>query len=225
MPELEFQIAGAEAVTHGLSPLVHFHLQVSAPGGEQVQTLLLQTQIQLQCPQRAYTDEEKKRLVELFGPPESWSQTLRNRLWTHAQATVGPFEGSTQTVLPVPCTFDLNLAVTKYFYGLTSGDVPLLFLFSGSVFYTGPDGRLQVQRISWNKECGYRMPLAVWWRLMEQHYPNSGWVYLRRDIFDRLYSYKRASGLGTWEEAITRLLGAAEADQPIVSEGVAEVAL
>lgn len=223
MPELEFQITQAEAVTHGLSPLIHFHLHVSAPGGEQVETLLLQAQVQLQCPQRNYTEEEKKRLVELFGPADNWGQTLRNRLWTHAQATVGPFTSSAQTVLPVLCTFDLNLAVTKYFYGLTGGDVPLLFLFSGSVFYRDSEERLQVQRISWEKECGYRMPLAQWQAMMERHYPDSGWVYLRRDVFDRLYAFKRTAGLATWEEAIKYLLGATGTNQ--TSEAVEEVAL
>lgn len=223
MPELDFQITGAEAVTHGLSPLIHFHLQVSGPSGEQIEMLLLQAQIQLQCPQRSYSTEEQMRLVELFGPPENWGQTLRNRLWTHVQATAGPFTGSVQTVLPVLCTFDLNLAVTKYFYGLTEGEVPLLFLFSGSVFYRGSEERLQVQRISWNKECGYRMPLATWREMMQQHYPVNSWVYLRRDVFDRLYAFKRTAGLATWDEAITLLLGATKSSEP--SEAVAEVTL
>lgn len=225
MPELEFQVTGAEAVTHGLSPLVHFHLLISASEGEQIQTVLLQAQVQLQCPQRTYSPQEKRNLVEIFGPPESWGQTLRNRLWTHTQATVGAFEGITRTVLPAPCTFDLNLAVTKYFYGLTEGDVPLLFLFSGSLFYTDSEGRLQVQRISWNKECTYRMPLQVWRQLMEQHYPNSAWLYLRRDVFDRLCAYKRAEGLASWEEVIERLLKAPEGAEPTPPEALTELAL
>src|SRR5207249_3980336 len=110
-------------------------------------------QIQIQSPQRAYSSQEKERLFDLFGPPEAWGQTLRNRLWTHSTATVGPFTGATQTVLAVPCSFDLNLAATKYFYALSSGEVPLLFLFSGSLFYATDDGRLQVERLSWSKEC------------------------------------------------------------------------
>jgi hypothetical protein len=46
--------------------------------------------------------------------------------------------------LSVPCTFDFNVAATKYFYGIESGDVPLMFLFNGAVFYEDNDGRLQL---------------------------------------------------------------------------------
>jgi uncharacterized protein DUF6084 len=95
---------------------------------------------------------------------------------------------------------------TKYFEALDAGGVPLLFLFSGSIFYAAPDGRLQVQPISWDKECGYRMPLQVWRELMEQHYPNSAWLPLRRDVFERLCSFKRARGIASWEETVDRLL-------------------
>lgn len=224
MPELEFQVTGAEAVTEALSPLIQFHLRISAGPGVQIQTLLLQVQIQLQCPQRAYSGQEKAQLSELFGPPETWAQSLRNRLWTHAQATVGAFEGSIETVLPVLCTFDLKLAVTKYFYGLTEGDVPLLFLFSGSVFYNGPGDRLQVQRISWNQECAYRMPLPLWQQMMEQHFPNSAWVCLRRDVFDQLNAYRRTAGLTTLEDTVRRLLGATATTQSKAPEEL-EVAL
>src|SRR5262249_18838252 len=108
--------------------------------------------------------------------------------------------------LPVPCSYDLNLAATKFFYGLDEGIVPLLFLFSGTIFYAGIDGRLQVQQISWNKECTYRMPIARWKEMMQEHYPNSAWLYLNRDVFERLCDFKRRSGSNTWDQAIECLL-------------------
>lgn len=174
MPELNFQVSGVEPVALGLTPLLHFKLQITnASAAEPVAALLLQAQIQIASPQRSYTSLEKERLVELFGAPESWGRTLRNRLWAHSQATLSGFKDQADTVLPVPCSYDLNLAATKYFYALEGGEVPLLFLFSGSVFYFTPDGRLQVQRISWDKECTYRMPIKVWGELMEFHYPST----------------------------------------------------
>ncbi len=42
--------------------------------------------------------------------------------------------------------------------------------------------------------------------MMEHHYPNTGWLYMNRDVFDRLYAYKRQYGLATWEQTIERLL-------------------
>jgi hypothetical protein len=167
---------------------------------------MVQAQIQIQAAQRPYDDREKERLEDLFGTPDRWGQTLRNRLWTHASATVGPFSGITETVLPVQCTYDFNVIATKYFYALEGGEVPLLFLFSGTIFYSGPDGGLQVQRIPWDRESIYRMPVNVWADLMNHHYPNSAWLSLRRDVFDRLAAYKSRLGMLTWEQAVEHLL-------------------
>jgi hypothetical protein len=50
---------------------------------------------------------------------------------------------------------------------------------------------------------------------MDQHYPNSAWLSLRREVFDRLSTYKSRQGLPTWEDALERLLSAAE--EPLAS--------
>ena len=84
---------------------------------------------------------EQDRLLDLFGESQRWGQTLRPMLWTHADATVPAFSDSIAVDLRVPCSFDFNLAATKYFYGLSDGDIPLIFLFSGSCFYAGASGR------------------------------------------------------------------------------------
>ena len=61
-------------------------------------------------------------MLELFGEPERWSSTLRNLLWTHASVTVPSFEESCLVDVPVPCTYDFNVAAAKYFYGLEDGE-------------------------------------------------------------------------------------------------------
>jgi hypothetical protein len=211
MPELDFQVIGVEAATRGIVPLVHFQLEIKArPETQPIQAMMLHAQIQIQCPQRAYNGNEKEKLVELFGKPERWGQTLRDRLWGFSNTTVRGFMARSETVLPMPCTFDLNVAATKYFHALEGGGVPLLFLFSGSVFYAGNDGRLQVEQISWNKECAYNMPLQAWQNMMEQHFPNSAWLSLQRETFDRLCAYKRGGGFANWDETLAGLLNAHE---------------
>jgi hypothetical protein len=207
MPDLNLRVIGIEPAARGLTPLLHFNLEVSnRTPTERIQAMMVQAQIQILAPQRPYSHREKERLEDLFGTPDRWGQTLRNRLWTHACASVGQFSGSIEAVLPVQCTYDFNVIATKYFYALEDGEVPLLFLFSGTIFYSEADGRLQVQQIPWDKECVYRMPVKVWADLMNHHYPNSAWLPLRRDVFDRLASYKAKFGTLTWEEAIERLL-------------------
>ncbi|HEY2712217.1 MAG TPA: DUF6084 family protein [Chthoniobacterales bacterium] len=210
MPEIAFEVTGVDAAVRGLVPLLHFKLAITnQPPNEQVQSVILQAQIQIQAPQRAYSPDEKEKLFELFGEPEQWGQTLRNKLWAHTNTTVPAFQGSAEATLSVPCSYDLNLAATKYFFAIEQDDIPLLFLFSGTIFYAGADGRLQVQRISWEKECVYRMPVQLWKDLMERHYPNTGWLYLQRDVFERLCQFKRRSGVTNWEQAIEQLLAKA----------------
>ena len=207
MPDLDFEILGVDPAMRGIAPLLHFKLRVTnQPAEETIQSVILQAQIQIQAPQRSYSEAEKEKLFELFGSPEQWGQTLRGKLWGHSNTTLRTFRGTTEAILPMPCSYDLNLAATKYFHGLEDGEVPLLFLFSGTIFYAGADGRLQVQQVSWNKECAWRMPLEVWKHLMERHYPNCGFLYLERDVFERLCGYKRTGGFTSWEQAIEKLL-------------------
>jgi hypothetical protein len=207
MPDLNFQVTGIEPSARGLTPILHFNLEISnEPPAERIQAVMVQAQIQIQAAQRRYNDREKEGLIDLFGTPDRWGQTLRNRLWAHANTTVRAFSGSTEAVLPVQCTYDFNVIATKYFYALEEGEVPLLFLFSGTIFYAGPDDGLQVQQISWDKECVYRMPVKAWADLMDHYYPNSAWLSLQRDVFDRLSAYKSRLGMLTWEQAIEHLL-------------------
>ena len=131
MPDLDFRITGAEPAARGLTPLLHFKLEVTnSPPTEMIHAVILQAQIQIQSPQRHYDDQEKEKLVELFGTPDRWGQTLRNKLWTHTGASLGQFTGRAETILPVQCTYDLNVIATKYFQALGTGEAPLLFLFS-----------------------------------------------------------------------------------------------
>lgn len=210
MPDLNFQIEGAEAVAYAASPLLTFKLRISgADADEPIHTVALRCQIQIEATRRRYSEREQERLLDLYGEPERWGQTLRTMLWTHASVIVKPFQGSTLVDLPVPCTFDFNVAASKYFAGLEDGEVPVCFLFSGTVFYEAADGALQISQISWEKEAKYRLPVRVWQEMMDFYYPNSAWLSLRRDVFDRLYQYKMRRGIPTWEQALESLLPAA----------------
>ena len=209
MPDLRFAIVSAEPVQNAATPLMAFKLQLTnVPAEEIVHTAALRAQIQLEVTRRKYDSNEQARLQDLFGEPDRWGQTLRNMLWTHTSMVVPRFMGSTMVDLQVPCTFDFNVAATKYFHGVTSGDLPLCFQFSGTVFYQGNDQTLQVAPISWDKEAKYRLPVKVWKELMDVYYPNSAWLALQRDTFERLYQYKVREGIPTWEEAIERALNA-----------------
>lgn len=211
MPELNFKIDGAEAVGYAAVPTIGFKLRISSsPPGQRIHTVFLRAQIQIESTRRHYSPAEQERLVDLFGDPDRWSLTLKTMLWTHAVVAVAGFTGESLADMPVPCTFDFNVAATKYFHALKDGDLPLLFLFSGTVFYQDETGTMQVAPISWEKEAKFRLPVRTWHDLMESYYPNSAWLSLRKDVFDRLYQYKVRCGIPTWEQTVERALDSVE---------------
>lgn len=208
MPDLSFQIESASVVPFAAVPMIAFRLQIkNAVADEVIHTIALRCQIQIEVTRRRYAPAEQERLLDLFGHPDRWSQTLRSLLWTHANVVVPGFDGATTIVdLQVPCTFDFNVAATKYFEGLTDGEIPLNMLFSGTVFYAPQDSPLQVAPISWEQEARYKLPVKVWREMMDTYYPNSVWINLHRDSFELLYRYKIQHGIPTWEQALEHLL-------------------
>jgi hypothetical protein len=215
VPDLSFQVDGAEVTPYAVAPLLTFRLRATnVSPDEAIHNVVLRCQIQIESTRRKYDPEEEQRLRDLFGEPQRWGQTLRAMLWTHANVVIPPFAGETVIDLPVTCTYDFNLAVTKYFYALEQGEIPLNFLFSGTVFYQDGEA-LQVAPISWSKEARFRLPVATWRHLMETYYPNLAWLQLRQDVFDRLYRYKVRHGIATWEQLMERILSAADEEAPV----------
>jgi hypothetical protein len=207
VPDLRFQVEQAEAVGFAASPLLDFRLRVdNTNAAEPIHAVVLRVQIQIQAARRSYSDKEQEGLLDLFGEPNRWFQTLRPLLWTHASVVIPPFTGHTIFNLPVPCTFDFNVAATKFFHALSEGEVPLQLMFSGSVFYANADGALQVSPISWDNEASFRLPVKVWKEMMDLYYPNTTWLCLRRDVFEQLLLYKSERGIPTWEQALESII-------------------
>ena len=222
MPDLSFSVDGAEAVSFAAAPLLSFKLRIrNSNEAEHVQSIALRCQIQMETTRRKYSAKEQEQLFELFGEPERWGRTLRSMVWTHTSAVVPPFQGETIIDLPVPCTFDFNIAATKYFAGLDDGVVPLNLMFSGTIFFERDDAGLQVEQISWDKEAQFRLPVSVWRNMMDHYYPNTAWLCLRRDVFERLSRYKMEQAFPTWEQAIESLIPVAHktAEEELVVEG------
>lgn len=207
MPDLAIAVENAEPVPFAATPTLAFKLRVTNRYPEEaIHTVVLRCQIQIEVTRRKYAAPEQERLRDLFGEPERWGQTLRNLLWINASVIVPQFAGVTTVDLQVPCTFDFSVATTKYFNGLTDGDIPVCLMFSGTVFYADPDGALQVAPISWDKETNFRLPARVWKDMMDVYYPNSAWLCLRRDVFEELHRFKVERGIPTWEQAFEVML-------------------
>ncbi len=215
MPDLHFTVDGVEPQRFAAAPALLFKLRAEeapAPGQDlsPVHSVILRCQVRIEPARRRYSAGEQERLLAVFGTPERWGQTLRPFLWTHASAVVPAFTGAGRADLAVPCTYDFSLAATIYFDALQGGEIPLCFLFSGTVFYEGPGGGLCVAQIPWDREANHRLPAETWRDLMDHYYPNGAWLRVRKDLFDSLGRYKDREGLATREEALERLLAATE---------------
>jgi hypothetical protein len=224
MPELHFQIEGAEAVPHAATPLIALKLRITNfPTTETIHAITLRCQVQIEPVKRRYVPNEQEKLLDLFGTPERWARTVKPLLWMNTSVAVPRFTGELLVDLELPCTFDFNVAATKYFHALDSGDIPVAVMFSGTLFYKGlldgqNAGALQISQVPWDREANYRLPVSIWKEMMEMYHPNSAWLCLRRDVFEQLYNYKVRHGIPTWEQAIAKALAAADASTEIPEE-------
>ncbi len=156
---------------------------------------------------RGYDPETRERLAELFGPPASWAPSTSGLSWARVSATVPAFTGSTTFALEVPCTYDLEVAAAKYFYAVQDGQVPLSFHFNGNVFYRAPGDQLMVVPVSWSRTAQYKMPVAVWRAMIEEHYPGGGWIRLHREHAGRAQPADApAQGLPSFDACVAELL-------------------
>ena len=204
--EPTFSVLDVEPVPNTATPTLRFHLHVEDPLGREVHTIALSTQIQIDPARRAYDRETRERLVELFGPPERWASTTQVFRWAHVSALVPGFTGATSFALDVPCTYDLEVAASKYFYSLSGGEVPLSFLFNGMVLYSGDEDRLQVAQVPWSATARWRMPVEAWKKVMAAYYPGGGWVRLSQDTLDALAARKAARGDHSFDATVRELL-------------------
>lgn len=205
-PTLEFEIMGASAIAYAALPTIGFALRVTSANSVPIQAISLSVQIRIAPASRSYDTESKARLMELFGTPDRWGTTLNTFLWTHAPLQVPAFSDAIEVTIPVACTYDFDVAVTKYLDGVRDGEIALAFLFSGTVFYRDSDERLQTCRISWESDAAFAFPVQVWHDAMNLYFPDTAWLRVGREQFDRLYAYRCARGLLTWESTVDALL-------------------
>jgi hypothetical protein len=210
-PQLRFTVEDGGAMEHAVVPTLRFGLRIDSTA--EVRSLALGVQLRIAATRRPYGDEDRERLVELFGPPRDWGRNLRSLHWTNASLQVGPFADTTRVELAVTCTYDLEVTAARYLHALRDGEIPLELLFSGSLFYAGADGRLQVRPLPWDGEAEFRLPVSEWRELMDRHFPDSAWLRLRRASFDRLHAYRARRTLLTWEDTLDSLLDRAEEDE------------
>ena len=206
IPEPAFFITGAGHEAFAAAPTMVFSAGVSDPTGHEIQTIALSAQVMIDPARRGYDSATRVRLTELFGPPASWTPSTQGLVWARVATVVPAFTGSAQFAMEIPCTYDLEVAAAKYLYALADGEVPLSFHFSGTVFYRGPDGRLQVTPVPWTSTARFAMPIAAWRAMIAAHYPGGGWIRLSETTLAALQERRAGRGLPSFDACIAALL-------------------
>ncbi len=205
-PEPEIEILSVEAVARVMAPTLNFRIRVDEPSKRPIFMIALSAVITVEPSKRSYDDATRAKLIELFGEPERWATTTVNFRWTAFDTLVPAFTESTEIEVAIPCTYDLEVAATKYFYGLTDGHAPVRFHFSGRIYYDAGEGRLQYVQVPWDCSVRFSMPVEAWQGAIAQAYPFRGWVPLDTSTIDRLQQLKVDRGLPTFDAAVDQLL-------------------
>jgi hypothetical protein len=205
MADLAFECTGAEPDPFAVGPTMNFAVHVSEATGATVDAIALRCQLRIEPHRRRYGADEAARMVDLFGERGRWSETVQPLQLATVTHLVGRFTGSIETTLPVPFTYDLEVAATRYFQSLDDGVVPLLLLFSGTVFVVR-DGRLAAEPVPWHHEARCALPVERWQQMMERAFPGTGWLRLSRASLAALRAYAASEAIPTSDLVVERLL-------------------
>jgi hypothetical protein len=208
MTELTFTCLDVQPERYGMAPTLVFRLRVNVAAGQRVRAIALRCQIRIEPARRGYGEQEAERLLELFGERGRWGDTVKPFQFANTSTVIASFTDSIEVDVSVPCSYDMEVTAGRYFHALEDGEVPFILLFSGTIFGDGENG-LWIEQVPWHAEARYRMPVAVWRDMMDNHFPGSGWLRLRRDTIDALAEFRATRALPTWDDAIIAILDAA----------------
>jgi hypothetical protein len=202
---LEFAVTDVFAEPYAAAPQLTARLRISETSGQRVHAIALRCQVRIEAQRRAYAAADETGLRELFGERERWAQTLKPFLWMQSGAMVQGFTGKTEVDLVLPCTYDFDVAASRYLHSVGEGTIPLALLFSGTVFTRGEAG-FGVEQVPWDREAAYALPVTVWRQMIATYFPHTGWLRLDHDVLTALADFRSRHGLTSWEETVQVLL-------------------
>jgi hypothetical protein len=200
-----FSVVDVFAEPYAAAPQLTARLRITEASGETIHAIALRCQVRIEPQRRRYEEADESGLRALFGDRDRWVHTLKPFLWMQCNAMVQGFTDVTEVDLALPCTYDFEVTGSRYLHSVGDGDIPLVFLFSGTVFTKGANG-FGVVQVPWDCEASYQLPVGVWQRMIASYYPNTGWIRLDHDVLTALADFKAQHGMTTWEETLQTLL-------------------
>lgn len=205
MSSYEFSVVDVFAEPYAAAPQLTARLRIQETSGETIHAIALRCQVRIEPQRRRYEEADESGLRALFGDRDRWIDTLKPFLWMQCSSMVQGFTNITEVDLALPCTYDFEVIGSRYLHAVGEGDIPIVFLFSGTVFTKGVKG-FGVVQVPWDCEASYQLPVQVWQQMIASYYPHTGWIRLDHDVLTGLAEFKAQHGLTTWEETIQSLL-------------------
>ena len=125
MPELVFDCIDVRADPYAAGPTLVFRLRIAETTGERVHAIALRVQLRIEPQKRRYTAREAAAAQRPVRRPLALGGDAQQPLQFAKVAVMVPsFTGSIEVDVPVPCTYDLEIAATSYFHALQRGRHP-----------------------------------------------------------------------------------------------------
>ncbi len=223
MVDVALQVIDVRPGVRSVEPALRLGLRLrcSAP----IQSGQLVVQVRFEPRLRRWSASERALLEPLFGPAELWSRSTDAFLWTQTTVSVPAFERETELDVPLPVTLELEHAMGKLVAALTADDapgdrdLPIAVLCRGTLFHTDPaEHRLVAFPFPHLDEAPARVDAMVVREALDRSLGSRRPLSVRADVFDRLNRFRLHHGAASVDDALTRLLERAEADESRDSE-------
>lgn len=205
MTNLNFSVIDVFAEQYAAAPQLTARLRIEDSNDEVIHAIALRCQVRIEPQRRRYSADEESGLLDMFGSRDRWFDTLKPFMWMQCSSMVQGFRGVTEVDLAMPCTYDFEVTWSKYLHALREETIPVVFLFSGTIFTRGVSG-FGVEQVPWDREARYEIPVSVWKDMIRYYFPNSGWIRLSHETLASLAYFKSVRGLTTYEATIEALL-------------------
>jgi len=205
MTTLRFHVSDPSPSSQVATSAVSFRLRIQNEGQARVHMLALRCQVQIEPRVSRRSVDEAKHLRAASSHSPLWSRKLRPLLWARVALIVPAFERVTTADLVVPCTYDFQIASTRYLHGVRDDGIPLRFLFTGSIFRLQNEA-FSVEPVPWDTDATFTLPATVWRTALDRILPHNASLSLRRETLDALLAFRTSRALPTWDDTLDVLL-------------------
>ncbi len=137
---------------------------------------------------------------------EQWTRSLGGVPWTEASVNVPRFAASATIDVPLPCTYDFDVASAKYLAALEDGEIPVDVLLTGTMFYARGRAGCRRRAFRGTASCPHASPCRRGARRSTRPSPTRRGCGSAARRSPRCRAYRSRNAFTTWDETFAALL-------------------